>query len=156
MARARQDFARIERGETVRGVRPEDALGPPMPGCKVVAVGRTRPSPEVGAALEGADVATLAAPFMDERLEVAQSAYAAHRLGGCRALREGTGEARNADRRGPLWAGRRIRRRGAAVPSSASTYQTTVTTFGCPCLKSLDRSSYETAPISDQRDDELR
>jgi ribonuclease Z len=70
------DFARIERGETVRGVRPDDVLGPPMPGCKVVAVGRTRPSPEVEAALEGADVATLAAPFMDERLEVAQSAYA--------------------------------------------------------------------------------
>jgi ribonuclease Z len=68
------DFGLLGAGQTVRGVRPRDVMGPPRPGRRLVFCGRGRPTPALEAALDGADVAVFAAPFMDERLELAQDA----------------------------------------------------------------------------------
>lgn len=64
-----KDFGLLASGQSVRGVRPSDVLGPQLVGRRVVVCGRGRPSPSLAVALEGADVAVLAAPYMDERLE---------------------------------------------------------------------------------------
>ncbi len=66
------DFARLVAGETVRGVRPADIIGPARPGRRMTVVARGRLSDDLRVALEGSDVAVFAAPFMDDRLEVAQ------------------------------------------------------------------------------------
>lgn len=70
------EFAQLERGERVRQVEPSAVLGPPRPGRRVVVTGRTRPSPMLRDALRNAQVAVLAAPFMDERLDVAEAGHA--------------------------------------------------------------------------------
>ncbi|BBY28755.1 hypothetical protein [Mycolicibacterium sediminis] len=66
------DFSALVRGESVRGVRPKDVIGPPRPGRRVVIAGRGRPTQELRAALQNSDVAILSAPFTDDRLEVAE------------------------------------------------------------------------------------
>ncbi len=66
------DFGRLSSGQTVRGVRPEDVMGPRRLGRRLFINGRGRTTPEMDESLEGADVAVFAAPFMDERLEVAE------------------------------------------------------------------------------------
>jgi len=70
------DFAALEGGNTVRGIRPSDVMGPGRGARRIVIAGRTRPSPEVADAMEGADVAVLEAPFLDDRLDVAEAAHA--------------------------------------------------------------------------------
>lgn len=69
------DFARLQAGETVRGVRPGDVIGPQRPGRRIVVMGRGRATDALQANLEGSDVAVFAAPFMDERLEMAEDTY---------------------------------------------------------------------------------
>lgn len=68
------DFGRLFAGQTVRGVRPFDLIGPPRQGRRVVVSARGRPTDYFEAALQGSDVAVFAAPFMDDRLEVAEDA----------------------------------------------------------------------------------
>lgn len=65
------EFALLQSGETVRGVRPSDVIGSPRPGRRLVVAGKGRPSEVLSHALQGADVAVMSAPFMDDRLEVA-------------------------------------------------------------------------------------
>lgn len=67
------DIGRLVRGETVDGIDPIEVVGPERPGRKVVLSGRTRPSEGLQDALGGADVAVLAAAYIDERWEVAAS-----------------------------------------------------------------------------------
>ncbi len=69
------EFGRLQSGETVRGVRPRDVIGPPRRGRRLVVVGRGRPTEELSTALNGSNVAIFAAPFMDDRLELAQEAH---------------------------------------------------------------------------------
>ena len=53
-------FGRLQRGGAVevggRTVRPEEVMGPPRPGRKIVYTGDTRPTPEVEEASRGADL----------------------------------------------------------------------------------------------------
>jgi ribonuclease Z len=67
------DFARLQQGQTVKGVRPQDVIGRPRPGRRVLVAGRTRPCGSLEDALRGTEVALLPAPYIDERLEVAEA-----------------------------------------------------------------------------------
>src|SRR5579884_404859 len=50
------EFGRVQRGETIRGVRPDQVLGPPRPGRKIVLSGDTRPCESLRIAAHRADV----------------------------------------------------------------------------------------------------
>jgi ribonuclease Z len=69
------DFRRLQAGERVRGVRPEDVIGPPRPCRSVVVSGRSRPCTALTTVLEGVDVAVIPAPFLDERLPSAERTF---------------------------------------------------------------------------------
>ncbi|MGY1825965.1 hypothetical protein [Blastococcus sp. SYSU DS0541] len=69
------DFWRLQAGQTVRGVRPGDVIGPLRPGRRVMVAGRGRVTDALEANLDGSDAAVFAAPFMDERLEMAEDAH---------------------------------------------------------------------------------
>jgi ribonuclease Z len=56
----------LQRGETVGNVKPEDVLGPPRAGRKLVVTGDTAPSDEIVEAAWGADVLVTEATFADE------------------------------------------------------------------------------------------
>lgn len=66
------DFSRLVAGETVGRVRPTDVIGPPRLGRRVIITGRGRATDELHAALQRSDVAIFAAPFTDDRLEIAE------------------------------------------------------------------------------------
>lgn len=63
------EFGRVQRGETIRGVSPEQVLGPSRPGRKVVLSGDTRPCESLRIAAHGADVLVHEATFADEERE---------------------------------------------------------------------------------------
>jgi ribonuclease Z len=62
----------LQRGESVGKVKPEDVLGPPRPGRKLVITGDTAPSEEIVEAAWGADVLVTEATFADEERDRAQ------------------------------------------------------------------------------------
>jgi ribonuclease Z len=63
------DFGRLQRGETVNGVTPEQVMGPPRPGRKVVLSGDTRPCEITKAVAHGADLLVHEATFLEEDAE---------------------------------------------------------------------------------------
>jgi ribonuclease Z len=63
------DFGRLQRGETVNGVRPEQVIGPPRPGRRIVLSGDTAPCEMVRVAAAGADVLVHEATFVEEERE---------------------------------------------------------------------------------------
>jgi ribonuclease Z len=63
------DFGRLQRGETVNGVAPEDVIGPQRPGRRVVLSGDTAPCEAVRMAAVGADVLVHEATFTDDELD---------------------------------------------------------------------------------------
>jgi ribonuclease Z len=63
------EFGRVQRGETVKGVRPEQVLGPARPGRKVVISGDTSPCETLQLAAHGADVLIHEATFAEEERE---------------------------------------------------------------------------------------
>lgn len=63
------DFGRLQRGETVRGVAPEQVLGPERAGRKLVFSGDTRPCASLITAAHGADVLVHEATFAEEEVE---------------------------------------------------------------------------------------
>ncbi|HSD82088.1 MAG TPA: ribonuclease Z, partial [Solirubrobacteraceae bacterium] len=74
------DFGRLQRGETVDGVRPEQVVGPARPGRRVVLSGDTAPCDMLRAAAEDADVLVHEATFADhERERAAQTQHSTAR-----------------------------------------------------------------------------
>ena len=66
------DFGRIQRGETVAGVSPEQVMGPERPGRKVVLSGDTAPCESLRVAAHQADVLVHEATFADDEAERAR------------------------------------------------------------------------------------
>ncbi len=63
------EFGRVQRGETIRGVGPEDVMGPTRPGRKLAVSGDTRPCEALRVAAHGADVLVHEATFAEEEAE---------------------------------------------------------------------------------------
>ena len=70
------EFGCLQRGETVRGVRPEQVLGPPRAGRKIVISGDTSPCETLRIASHDADVLLHEATFAEE--ERARAAETGH------------------------------------------------------------------------------
>jgi len=66
------DFGRLQRGETVGEVTPEQVIGPARPGRKVVISGDTAPCEALAVAAHEADVLVHEATFADEEIERAE------------------------------------------------------------------------------------
>ncbi|MBV9472785.1 MAG: ribonuclease Z [Solirubrobacterales bacterium] len=66
------EFGRLQRGETIRGVRPEQILGPARPGRKVVISGDTSPSETLQVASDAADLLVHEATFVEDERERAE------------------------------------------------------------------------------------
>jgi ribonuclease Z len=60
------EFGRVQRGETIRGVTPEQVLGPARPGRKLVLSGDTRPCDSLRIAAHHADLLVHEATFAEE------------------------------------------------------------------------------------------
>lgn len=71
--RAGPDMARLKRGETVNGVRPEDVVGPSRPGLSLVYTGDTRPCGATVEAASGADVLIHESTYMDTEASNAEN-----------------------------------------------------------------------------------
>lgn len=69
------EFGRLQRGGTVRGVTPEQVLGPPRPGRKLMISGDTAPCESVQIAAHQADLLIHEATFAEEELERAAETH---------------------------------------------------------------------------------
>jgi ribonuclease Z len=63
------EFGRVQRGETIRGITPDQVLGSARPGRKLVLSGDTRPCEALRIASHGADVLVHEATFAEEERE---------------------------------------------------------------------------------------
>lgn len=61
-----EDFNRLQRGEEVNGVRPEQVIGAPRPGCSLVYTGDTVPCPAVSENAKGVNILIHEATYIDE------------------------------------------------------------------------------------------
>ena len=76
------DFGRLQRGETVDGVAPEQVMGPTREGRKVVLSGDTEPCEALAIAAHQADVLVHEATFAEEEAERARQTAHSHRAPG--------------------------------------------------------------------------
>ena len=97
------DFGRLQRGETVAGVKPEQVMGATREGRKVVLSGDTAPCEALAIAAYQADVLVHEATFLDEEAERARQTLPQHRAPGRRTgTRRGRPAARAHARLQPL------------------------------------------------------
>jgi ribonuclease Z len=86
------DFGRLERGETVNGVRPEQVIGPDRPGRKVVLSGDTAPCEALRVAADQADLLVSEATFAEEEADrAAQTGHSTARQAAELAAAAGVG-----------------------------------------------------------------
>ena len=124
-------FGRLQAGETVDGVSPEQVIGEARPGRRVVLSGDTAPCDMVRESARGADVLVHEATFLDE--DAGRAAETEHST-----ARQAAEVAREAGRRAarahaslePLPAAARARG-GRRTPSSACTSRATSTPSRC-------------------------
>ncbi len=67
------DMARLKRGETVRGVTPEQVVGPSRPGLSMAYTGDTLPSEKTVEAVRGVDVLVHEATYLESEAENARA-----------------------------------------------------------------------------------
>ena len=67
-----EDFSRLQAGETVKGVKPEQVIGPARPGCSMVYTGDTVPCEEISEASSGVDVLIHEATYTDGDSDLAK------------------------------------------------------------------------------------
>jgi ribonuclease Z len=60
------EWRRLQRGETIGDVRPEDVLGPARPGLSIGLVTDTRPTPAIAQLMSGVDLLVSEATFGDD------------------------------------------------------------------------------------------
>ena len=82
------DFGRLQRGEPVDGVQPEQVMGPSRPGRKLVLSGDTVPCESLRVAAHGADLLVHEATFADEEAERAEETHHSTAAGAARLARE--------------------------------------------------------------------
>ncbi len=82
------EFGLVQRGATVRGVGPEQVLGPPRPGRKLVISGDSAPSETLRVAAHGADLLVHEATFAEEELERAAATQHSTAAQAARVARE--------------------------------------------------------------------
>jgi ribonuclease Z len=84
------DFGRLQRGETVGGVRPEQVVGEDRPGRRIVYTGDTAPVQSVEVYAEGADLLVHEATFCeDERARARETGHSTARQAATTALEAG-------------------------------------------------------------------
>jgi ribonuclease Z len=66
------EFGQVQRGETIRGVTPDQVMGPSRPGRKLVISGDTKPTDALRVAAHGADLLIHEATFAEEEAERAE------------------------------------------------------------------------------------
>ena len=69
------EFSRLQNGETVKGVRPEQVIGPSRKGCSMVYTGDTVPCDVIREAAKGADVLIHEATYIDEDSKLAEEHF---------------------------------------------------------------------------------
>jgi ribonuclease Z len=69
------DFGRLQRGETIAGVKPEQVMGPSREGRKIVLSGDTAPCEALAIAAHQADVLVHEATFVEEEAERARQTF---------------------------------------------------------------------------------
>ena len=69
------DYSRLQAGETVKGVRPEQVIGPSRKGCSMVYTGDTVPCDAIKEASAGADVLIHEATYIDEDSKLAEEHF---------------------------------------------------------------------------------
>jgi ribonuclease Z len=82
------DFGRLQRGEQVGGVRPEQVVGPVRRGRRIVISGDTRPSQTIEVYAHGADLLVHEATFCEEEAERAQETEHSTALEAARVARD--------------------------------------------------------------------
>jgi ribonuclease Z len=82
------DFGRLQRGETVAGVAPEQVMGPDRPGRKLVFSGDTGPSDVLVEVAHGADVLVHEATFTHEEADRARETLHSTAAQAARAAQE--------------------------------------------------------------------
>ena len=82
------DFGRLQRGEPVDGVSPEQVMGPARPGRKLVLSGDTVPCESLRIAAHGADLLVHEATFADEEAQRAGETHHSTAAGAARLAQE--------------------------------------------------------------------
>ncbi len=82
------EFGRVQRGETIRGVSPEQVMGEPRAGRKLLVSGDTRPCEAMRVAAHRADVLVHEATFAQEESERAEQTGHSTAAGAARLARE--------------------------------------------------------------------